>query len=137
MEDNKRDIVVMTPQDGLGGIRIADDVVGIIAGMAATEVPGVAGMSGGIGGGIAEMLGRKNLSKGVKVEVGEKEAAVDLFVIVEFGVRIPDIATQIQMNVKRAIEGMTGLSVVEVNIHVQGVTFATTEQKEEEPNRVR
>ena len=137
MEDNKRDIVVMTPQDGLGGIRIADDVVGIIAGMAATEVPGVAGMSGGIGGGIAEMLGRKNLSKGVKVEVGEKEAAVDLFVIVEFGVRIPDIATQIQMNVKRAIEGMTGLSVVEVNIHVQGVTFATTEQKEEEPNRER
>ncbi len=137
MEDNKRDIVVMTPQDGLGGIRIADDVVGIIAGMAATEVPGVAGMSGGIGGGIAEMLGRKNLSKGVKVEVGEKEAAVDLFVIVEFGVRIPDIATQIQMNVKRAIEGMTGLTVVEVNIHVQGVTFATSEQKEEEPNRVR
>ena len=137
MEDNKRDIVVMTPQDGLGGIRIADDVVGIIAGMAATEVPGVAGMSGGIGGGIAEMLGRKNLSKGVKVEVGEKEAAVDLFVIVEFGVRIPDIATQIQMNVKRAIEGMTGLSVVEVNIHVQGVTIATTEQKEEEPNRER
>ena len=137
MADNKRDIVVMTPQDGMGGIRIADDVVGVIAGMAATEVPGVAGMSGGIGGGIAEMLGRKNLSKGVKVEVGEKEAAIDLFVIVEFGVRIPDVASQIQMNVKRAIEGMTGLSVVEVNVHVQGVTFATNEQKEEEPNRVR
>lgn len=137
MADNKRDIVVMTPQEGIGGIRIADDVVGVIAGMAATEVVGVAGMSGGIGGGIAEMLGRKNLSKGVKVEVGEKEAAIDLFVIVEFGVRIPDVASQIQMNVKRAIEGMTGLSVVEVNVHVQGVTFATNEQKEEEPNRVR
>ncbi|MEG6522582.1 Asp23/Gls24 family envelope stress response protein [Desulfotomaculum sp. 1211_IL3151] len=137
MSDNKRDIVVMTPQDGLGGIRIADDVVGVIAGMAATEVAGVAGMSGGIGGGIAEMLGRKNLSKGVKVEVGEKEAAVDLFVIVEFGVRIPDVATQIQMNVKRAIEGMTGLSVVEVNIHVQGVTFPNTDTKEDESNRVR
>lgn len=137
MADNKRDIVVMTPLDGVGGIRIADDVVGVIAGMAATEVPGVAGMSGGIGGGIAEMLGRKNLSKGVKVEVGEKEAAIDLFVIVEFGVRIPDVASQIQMNVKRAIEGMTGLSVVEVNVHVQGVTFASNEPKEEELNRVR
>ncbi|WP_333870622.1 Asp23/Gls24 family envelope stress response protein [Desulforamulus putei] len=137
MADNKRDIVVMTPQEGLGGIRIADDVVGVIAGMAATEVPGVAGMSGGIGGGIAEMLGRKNLSKGVKVEVGEKEAAVDLFVIVEYGVRIPEVASQIQMNVKRAIEGMTGLSVVEVNVHVQGVAFANTENKDEEPHRVR
>ncbi|ABO49601.1 protein of unknown function DUF322 [Desulforamulus reducens MI-1] len=137
MTDNKRDIVVMTPHEGLGGIRISDDVVGVIAGMAATEVSGVAGMSGGLGGGIAEMLGRKNLSKGVKVEVGEKEAAVDLFVIVEFGVRIPDVASQIQMNVKRAIEGMTGLSVVEVNVHVQGVTFPNADTKEDEPNRVR
>ena len=135
--DNKRDIVVSSSQEGLGGIRISDDVVGVIAGMAATEVPGVAGMSGGLGGGIAEMLGRKNLSKGVKVEVGEKEAAIDLFEIVEYGVRIPDVASQIQVNVKQAIEGMTGLSVVEVNVHVQGVTFGTTETKEDESLRVR
>ena len=135
--DNKRDIVVSSSQEGLGGLRISDDVVGVIAGMAATEVPGVAGMSGGLGGGIAEMLGRKNLSKGVKVEVGEKEAAIDLFVIVEYGVRIPDVASQIQVNVKQAIEGMTGLSVVEVNVHVQGVTFGTTETKEDESLRVR
>lgn len=132
MAENKRDIVVMSTQDGMGGIRISDDVVGVIAGMAATEVSGVAGMSGGLGGGIAEMLGRKNLSKGVKVEVGEKEAAVDLFIIVEYGVRIPEVASQIQINVKRAIEGMTGLSVVEVNVHVQGVTFAITENKDED-----
>ncbi len=131
----KKDIYVYD-RTSLGSIRIADDVVGIIAGLAATEVPGVAGMSGGIGGGIAEMLGRKNLSKGVKVEVGEKEAAVDLFVIVEFGVRIPDVAANIQTNVKQAIEGMTGLSVVEVNIHVQGVAFPT-EERDEEVTRVR
>ncbi|MBO8137296.1 MAG: Asp23/Gls24 family envelope stress response protein [Desulfotomaculum sp.] len=123
-------------ENNLGSIRIADDVVGIIAGLAATEVPGVAGMSGGLGGGIAEMLGRKNLSKGVKVEVGEKEAAVDLYVIVNFGVRIPEVAAAIQSNVKQAIEGMTGLTVVEVNIHVQGVVFPN-EEKEEEPTRVR
>ena len=107
----------------IGSIRIADEVVGIIAGLAATEVSGVAGMSGGLVGGIAEILGKKTLSKGVKVEVGEKEAAVDLYIIVEYGVRIPDIALRVQENVKRAIESMTGLEVVVVNIHIQGVGF--------------
>ncbi len=114
-----------------GTIRIADEVVGIIAGLAATEVEGVAGMSGGLVGGIAEILGKKNLSKGVKVEVGEREAAVDLFIIVEYGVRIPEVALKVQENVKRGIESMTGLDVVEVNIHVQGVGFAS-EAKEED-----
>lgn len=119
-----------------GQIKIADEVVGIIAGLAATEVPGVAGMSGGVAGGIAEMLGRKNLSKGVKVEVGEKESAVDLFIIVEYGAKIPDVSWQIQENVKKAIETMTGLNVVEVNIHVQGVNMEK-EPKEETPLRVK
>ncbi|CVK19641.1 MULTISPECIES: Asp23/Gls24 family envelope stress response protein [Sporomusa] len=119
--DNRQE---RTEQTDVGSIRIADEVVGIIAGLAATEVPGVAGMSAGLVGGIAEMLGKKNLSKGVKVEVGEKEAAVDLYIIVEYGVRIPDVALRVQENVKRGIESMTGLDVVEVNIHVQGVGFA-------------
>ena len=118
--------------NSLGAIRIADEVVSIIAGLAATEVDGVAGMSGGLVGGIAEMLGRKNFAKGVKVEVGEKEAAVDLYIIVKYGVRIPDVALAVQENVKQAIETMTGLSVVEVNIHVQGVSLPAAESKEEE-----
>ena len=116
----------------LGSIRIADEVVSIIAGLAATEIDGIAGMSGGLVGGIAEMLGKKNFAKGVKVEVGEKEAAVDLFIIVKYGVRIPDVAIAVQENVKQAIETMTGLSVVEVNIHVQGVGFPEAEKKVEE-----
>ena len=116
----------------LGSIRIADEVVSIIAGLAATEIDGIAGMSGGLVGGIAEMLGKKNFAKGVKVEVGEKEAAVDLFIIVKYGVRIPDVAIAVQENVKQAIETMTGLSVVEINIHVQGVGFPEAEKKEEE-----
>ena len=120
-------------KDGsLGSIRIADEVVGIIAGLAATEIDGIAGMSGGLVGGIAEMLGKKNFAKGVKVEVGEREAAVDLYIIVKYGVRIPDVALSVQENVKQAIETMTGLSVVEVNIHVQGVGFPEEEKKEEE-----
>jgi len=114
----------------LGAVRIADEVVSIIAGLAATEVDGVASMSGGIAGGIAEALGRKNLSKGVKVEVGEEEAAVDLYLIVRYGSRIPDVAWAVQENVKKAIENMTGLRVVRVNVHVQGVSFP--QQKAEE-----
>lgn len=122
----------------LGETRIANEVVSIIAGLAATEVKGVAGMSGGVVGGIAEMLGRRNLTKGVRVEVGEEQAAVDLYVVMEYGVRIPDVAWQIQENVKRAIETMTGLEVLEVNVHVQGVHFHTEEEEpEEEPPRVR
>jgi uncharacterized alkaline shock family protein YloU len=115
----------------VGTIKIADEVVAIIAGLAATEIEGVAGMSGGFAGGIAEMLGRKNLSKGVKVEVGERQAAVDLYVIVEYGVPIPDVAYMVQENVKKKIETMTGLEVVEVNVHVQDVRMAP-EVKEDE-----
>jgi uncharacterized alkaline shock family protein YloU len=116
--------------DELGAVKITDEVVAIIAGIAATEVPGVAGMSGGIAGGIAEMLGRKNLSKGVKVEVGEKEAAIDLYIIVDYGCRIPDIAWEIQEKVKKSVETMTGLEVVEVNIHIQGVNIEKEHKKE-------
>ncbi|SHE52550.1 Uncharacterized conserved protein YloU, alkaline shock protein (Asp23) family [Caldanaerobius fijiensis DSM 17918] len=106
-----------------GSIRIADEVVSVIAGLAATEIEGVAGMSGGVVNGITEMLGKKNLSKGVKVEVGEKEAKVDLYIIVEYGVRIPEVAWKVQENVKRSLESMTGLKVIEVNIHVQGINM--------------
>lgn len=115
----------------LGMIRIADEVVSIVSGLAATEVDGVASMSGGIAGGIAEALGRKNLSKGVKVEVGEEEAAIDLFMIVRYGSRIPDVAWRVQENVKKAVEEMTGLKVVKVNVHVQGVSFPQQKSEEE------
>jgi uncharacterized alkaline shock family protein YloU len=129
------DVLIKDEQTGLGSIRIADEVVKIIAGLAATEVQGVVGMSSGVVGGIAEMLGRKNMSKGVKVEVGEKEAAVDTFVVVEYGTRIPDVAAKIQENVKKAIENMTGLKVIEVNVNVQGVAFS--HDVKEEDHRVK
>lgn len=129
MAENTQNIML---EDGIGSVRIADEVVSIIAGMAATEIEGIAGMSGGLVGGIAEILGKKNLAKGVKVEVGETEAAVDMYIIVKYGVRIPDVALNVQENVKKAIESMTGLSVVEVNVHVQGVGFPEADKKEEE-----
>lgn len=113
-----------------GSVRIANEVVRIIAGLAASEVKGVIGMSGGVVDGFAELLKKKNLAKGVKVEVGEKQAAVDLFVIIEYGSKIPEIAYLIQENVKRAIESMTGLDVIEVNVHIQGVEFKLEESTE-------
>ncbi len=118
------------PEDG--SVRIADEVVSTIAGLAAMEIEGVAGMSGGIAGGIAEALGKKNLSRGVKVEVGEEEVLIDLYLIVDYGMRIPDIAWNVQDNVKKAVEEMTGLNVLKVNIHVQGVSFPKKVGGEEE-----
>ena len=103
-------------------IKIADDVIAVIAGAAASEVPGVASMAGGFAGGISEVFsGKKNFAKGIKVEAGEKETKIDVSIVVEYGVRIPDVAFEIQNRVKKAVEGMTGLKVVEVNVHIQGV----------------
>ncbi|AJY77258.1 Asp23/Gls24 family envelope stress response protein [Paenibacillus beijingensis] len=121
----------------IGTIQIAPEVIEVIAGLATVEVDGVAGMSGGLAGGIAELLGRKNLSKGVKVEVGQREAAVDVSIIVEYGNPIPEVASEIQRNVKRSIEMMTGLSVVEVNVHIHDVYFKTAEKPEEEDTSIR
>lgn len=113
-------------------IKISDDVISVIAGVAVSEVPGVAQMSGGFAGGISEVLsGKKNLAKGIKVDSGEKETKIDVNIIVEYGVRIPDVAFEIQSKVKNAVENMTGLKVVEVNVHIQGVSTENMEVKNE------
>ena len=113
-------------------IKIADDVVSVIAGIAASEVPGVSGMAGGFAGGISEVFsGKKNLAKGIKVDVGEKETKIDVNIIVEYGVRIPDVAFEIQNRVKKAVESMTGLTVQEVNVHVQGVNLVEEKNVQE------
>ena len=112
---------------GNNAIKIADDVVAVIAGVAVSEIPGVANMAGGFAGGITEVLsGKKNLAKGIKVDVGEKDTKIDVNIIVEYGTRIPDVAYEIQTKVKKAVETMTGLKVVEVNVHVQGVNINNT-----------
>ena len=112
---------------------ISEDVVSVIAGVAVSEVPGVVDTAGGFAGGISEVLsGKKKLSKGIKVEVGEKETKIDVNIIVEYGSRIPDVAFEIQNRVRKSVKEMTGLEVLEVNVHVQGVrTPIDTEGKEE------
>lgn len=137
MEEEKKEVVEENngevALESNTNIRIADDVIAVIAGVAVSEVPGVAEMSGGFAGGISEVLsGKKNLSKGIKVESGEKETRIDVNIIVEYGTRIPDVAFEIQNKVKTAVESMTGLKVVEVNVHVQGVSTQNVETPQDD-----
>ncbi len=114
-------------------IQISSDVVAVIAGVAVSEVQGVSGMSGGFAGGISEVLsGKKNLAKGIKVEIIEDTAKIDVNIIVEYGSRIPDVAFEIQNRVKKSVESMTGLKVEEVNVHVQGVDTDSVINEDEE-----
>ena len=125
-ENNVENEEVKEIEEGNNGIKIANDVISVIAGVAVSEVPEFAG-------GITEVLsGKKNLSKGIKVDADEKEVRIDVNIIVEYGSRIPDVAYEIQTRVKKSVENMTGLKVSEVNVHVQGVkTEKEVEEKEE------
>jgi uncharacterized alkaline shock family protein YloU len=127
MEENIREEVDM------GIVKISDEVVGVIAGLATTEIKGVVGMSANLVGGITQILtGKKNLSKGVKVNVGETSSTIDLFIVVEYGVKIPEVSKLVQENVKKTVETMTGLVVSAVNIHVQNVIIPKLDEIKEE-----
>ena len=117
------------PND-LGVIRIADEVVSTVAGLAAVEVEGVANMSGGWGTDLVERLGRKNLGKGIKVESSGDQTSIDIFIIIEFGYAIPKVAETVQREVKQAVETMTGLTVTAVNVHVVSVATKKAEAEE-------
>lgn len=119
------------PNKKIGEISISDDVIGIIASLTVTEIEGVYSMSGGFAGGLANVLGRSDLSRGVKIDKDDNEVKVELYLILEYEYSIPDLAWKIQDKVKRTLEAMTGLNIIEVNIHVQGVNFPESEEKEE------
>ncbi len=106
----------------LGTIRISDGAIAVIAGLAALEIDGVSTMAHGAVDGIAEMLGVKPAQgRGVKVEVQQDEVVIDIHLVVEFGVDIPSVCQKVQDNVKEAVEDMTGLNVMHVNVSVQSV----------------
>ncbi|AJA47975.1 alkaline shock protein [Clostridium pasteurianum DSM 525 = ATCC 6013] len=113
----------------VGIVKISDEVVEVIAGLAAAEITGVVGMSASLVGGISQILsGKKNLSKGVKVNLGEDSASIDLYLVVKYGIKIPEVAAAVQTNVKKAVESMTGLSVSGVNVYVQNVILPKEEE---------
>lgn len=106
-----------------GVIRIADEVVSTVAGLAAIEVEGVSSMSGGWGTDLVEKLGKKNFGKGIKVEINDNETAIDIFITIQFGYPIPQVAENVQKEVKIAVETMTGLEVTAVNVHIVSVSM--------------
>lgn len=122
-EQENRNTYQINANSNVGEVQIADEVVATIAGLAATEVEGVAAMSGNITNELVSKLGMKNLSKGVKIEVNSDSVAVDLSLTLEYGYSIPNTSKLVQEKVKSAIENMTGLTVSEVNIRISGVNI--------------
>ncbi len=115
----------------MGTIRIADEVVSTVAGLAAAEVEGVASLSGGWSTDLVEKLGRKNLGKGIKVEVIDGSTSIDLSIVVKFGHPIPDVAETVQQEVKQSVETMTGLIVKAVNVNIIAVDIKKEEAVED------
>ncbi|QQZ10896.1 Asp23/Gls24 family envelope stress response protein [Heyndrickxia vini] len=111
--------------DGLGKVEIAPEVIEVIAGIAASEVEGVAQMRGNFASGVAEKLGRKNHGKGVKVDLTDEGIVIDVYCTMNFGVSIPTVAQKIQDNIRQALLNMTALEAKEINIHIVGVQFET------------
>lgn len=109
-------------KDRVGEVQIADEVIAIIAGLAATEVKGVASMAGNVTNELVAKLGMKNLSRGVKVEVLDTSVSVDLALNLDYGYSIPAVCTKVQERVKSAIENMTGFSVLDVNVKIAGIS---------------
>ncbi len=110
-------------------VKISNDVIATIAGTVVSQVQGVYSTAGGI----SEFFGKKSATKGIKVDSTENDIKIDVNIIVEYGVRIPDVAFEIQNKVKKAVETMTGLNVANVNIHIQGINIP--EKREEEEQR--
>jgi len=108
---------------GLGQVNISDDVISVIAGTAALQVDGVVGMSGNFAGDIIEMLGKKNFSKGVSIVIEDGNVQISLDIIVKFGSKVHEVALAVQKNVKTAVENMTGLSVISVDINISSLVF--------------
>ena len=117
-EDRK---AYMIKDDNLGEVRIADEVIAIIAGLAATEVEGVSSMAGNITNELVSKLGMKNLSKGIKVDIKENVVRADVALNIRFGYAIPEVSSKVQERVKSAIENMTGLEVSSVNVRIASV----------------
>ena len=123
MSNNSESTYTICENKGICNIQVADEVVCIVAGLAATEVEGVECMSGNITNELVSKLGMKNLSKGVKVHVGENDVTVNLALNIKYGCEIPKVSAAVQDRVKTAIETMTGLEVSEVNIKIAGVNI--------------
>lgn len=121
-----KNVITMESTDDVGQVKIADDVIAIIAEIAAVEVKGVAGMGGTLTSDLVQTLSRKRTPKGVKVELTDSRVALDMALIINYGEKIPEVTLEVQEKVKNSIEMMTGLEIISINIHVIGIHFNTT-----------
>ena len=121
MGKDERNSYSIHSENVMGEVRIADEVVAIIAGLATTEVEGVASMAGNITNEIVSKLGMKNLSKGIMVEVMDGEVKVDVAINIDYGFSIPEVSAKVQERIKSTIENMTGLNVAVVNVRIGSV----------------
>ncbi|MBW8348073.1 Asp23/Gls24 family envelope stress response protein [Bacillus sp. IITD106] len=133
MEENMS-MLEMTQENGqtLGKIEIAPEVIEVIAGIAASEVEGVAQMRGNFATGVVERLGKKNHGKGIRVELTDEGIKVDVYCLMNFGVSIPTVAQKVQDNIRQTLYNMTALEAEEVNVHIVGVAFETQKQESNE-----
>jgi uncharacterized alkaline shock family protein YloU len=129
VKDTNNVLEMNQENNGLGKVEIAPEVIEVIAGIAASEIEGVASMRGNFAAGVVERLGKKNHGKGVKVELAEEGIIIDVYCVMIFGVSIPTVAQKIQDNIRQALLNMTALEVNEVNIHVVGVQFESKIQE--------
>lgn len=114
-------------------IRISSEVIAVITSIISSDIPGVAGMSGGVVGGIAERLGRHDMTRGIKVQVDEDRVSIDLNIIVEYGISIVDTTDKLKKEVRTNVEKTTGLKVKAININVLGINVPGEEEEEEKP----
>ncbi len=141
MAEEKKDKVagtaeaVLRPDPSKEGdsIRISSEVIAVIASIVSSDIPGIAGMSGGLVGGIAEKLGRRDLTKGIKVSVNEDKVTIDLNVIVDYGVSIVESTGKLKKEIRGNVEKTTGLTVEAININVLGINVPEEQKEEEEP----
>ena len=124
-KEQERGTYVLKEDEKIGAVQIADDVVAMIASLAATEVEGVGAMDGNITNELMSKVGMKKLTKGVKVEILDQVVSVDLAITMEYGYNIPQTCQAVQNKVKASIENMTGLEVSDVNIRIAGVNMKT------------
>ena len=123
-QESDKNSYVLQDDENLGTVKIADDVVAMIAALAATEVEGVAAMSGNMTNELLSRVGVKSMAKGTRVEVLQRKVKVDLAITIEYGFNIPATCQRVQTKVKNAVENMTGLEVNDVNIRIAGINVA-------------
>lgn len=128
---SEQPLLNVSEDTSLGTVEIAPEVIEIITGIAASEINGLSSMRGNFASGVVERFGKKSHGKGVKVDLTETGIMIDLYVVLDFGISIPQFAQELQTNIRQTIKSMTALEIAEINVHVVGIQMDSTDEKSE------